>query len=393
VSRLSSGKERRRARKPDSPAETRLNEFVGVTGRTPTDKNHAQLLIDGEETFEAIFSAIDTAEHEVLVQFYIIRSDAVGLALQERLIAAARRGVRVRVLCDVIGSMFLGFRYVRVLEQEDVQIKGIFGPHRALGRIGMNFRNHRKAVIIDGKIGFTGGLNIGQEYIDGGKAFDSWRDTHISFEGPMAAQLRDIFADDWMAVTGDQLPVGAKPEASGNMRGLVADSGPTDMLESGSLMLCAMVNMARKRLWIATPYLVPHADLSTALQLASLRGVDVRIMIPAPSDNILAWYASRNAAMVLAKAGIDVLEYEPGMMHSKIMLIDDDFASVGTVNLDIRSALLNFELTALIEDAQFAAQVDDMLRADFAKCAPLPDPAPRHVRFLAPVARLFGPLL
>jgi cardiolipin synthase len=353
----------------------------------------ADLLIDGPRAFDAIFTEIDRAEREILVQFYIIRADEVGLELQKRLIAAARRGVEIRVLCDIIGSLFLGRRYMRVLQAEGISIRGIPGPHRALGRLGVNFRNHRKAVVIDGGVGFTGGINIGQEYVDGGQHFDSWRDTHLRVEGPMATQLRDMFAADWGGVTGEKLSASLPANGSGTYMGLIAGFGPTDTLERGSLFLCALVNLANRRLWIATPYLIPHTDLRSALQLAALRGVDVRILIPKQSDNNLAWYASRNAAEALSGSGVEVFEYNPGFMHSKVILVDDDIASVGTLNLDIRSALLNFEQTAVVEDSNFAAKVDAMLRIDFAKSSRVETPGPCHVRLLAPMARLFGPLL
>ncbi len=393
ISRLSTRSKLPRAMPLPVPSEGHLGQLTGVTGTSVTEGNKVTLLIDGQDTFDAIFAAIDDAEHEILVQFYIMRADKLGLVLREHLIAAARRGVQVHVLCDIIGSLFLGYRYVKVLEAEGIKLRGIPGPHMALGRIGINFRNHRKAVVVDGVIGFTGGLNVGQEYIDGGHKFDSWRDTHVRIDGPMATQLRDIFAADWKGVTKKDLADLPPPQPAGDHRGLITGFGPTDTLERGSLLLCGMVNLARRRLWIATPYLVPHTDLLSALQLASLRGVDVRILIPAPSDNIIAWYASRNAAMTLINAGIDVYEYQAGFMHSKVMLIDDNVASIGTVNLDIRSALLNFEQTALIEDKDFAHQVEAMLTTDFANATPVANPPPRHVRVLAPVARLFGPLL
>lgn len=375
----------------DAPG--RLADLCEVTRVPLTDGNDIRLLVDGRETFDAIFAAIDEAETEIVVQFYIVRADAVGLDLRDRLIAAARRGVTVRVLCDLIGSLFLGWRYVRDLNRAGVTIRGIPGPHRALGRIGLNFRNHRKAVVVDGRIGFTGGINIGEEYVDGGKHFDAWRDTHVRIEGPMAAQLRDLFAGDWAAVTGKDMDPWKPCAPAGKTRGQVTGFGPTDRLERGSLLLCGLVGLARRRLWIATPYLVPHTDLLTALELAALRGVDVKILIPAPSDNILAWYASRSYARTLAQVGIEIAEYTAGFMHQKAMLIDDDIASVGTVNFDIRSALLNFEETALVEDRAFAAEVERMLAADFARSRPVAVPGPLHVRLLAPVARLAGPVL
>ena len=395
VSRLSQTPDDRHApaaRADDAPG--RLGALRGVTGVPLRAGNDLRLLVDGRATFDAIFAAIDAAECEVVVQFYIIRADAVGLALRDRLVAAAGRGVRVHVLCDLVGSLLLGRRYSRALQAAGVEIRGIPGPHRALGRIGLNFRNHRKAVVVDGRTGFVGGYNVGREYVDGGASFDGWRDTHLAMRGPMAGQLRDLFAADWFAVTGRALePMPEAPAVEGGRLGLVAGFGPTDRLERGSLLLCGLIGLARHRLWIATPYLVPHTDLLTALQLAALRGVDVRVLIPAPADKALVWYASRGYARMLQAGGIAVLEYLPGFMHQKVILIDDDLASIGTMNLDIRSALLNFEATALVEDEGFAAEVAAMLEADFARARAVADPPSRRVRALAPVARIFGPLL
>jgi cardiolipin synthase len=375
----------------DRPA--RLSELGGVTQAPLRAGNRVELLVDGRETFDAIFEAIDGAERELLVQFYILRRDALGCALRDRMIAAAERGVKVRVLLDFIGSLMLGPRYIRELRRAGIEVRGVPGVNSPKGRIGVNFRNHRKTVVVDGRLGFSGGLNAGDEYIDGGKHFASWRDTHLRLEGPMAAQLRDLFAVDWKAVTDQRLPAMEAPEAADGRLGLLTGTGPTDDLERGSLLLCGLVGLARRRLWIATPYLVPHADLSTALQLAQLRGVEVRILIPLPADSRLIWYASREAARNMIRMGIEVMEYLPGFMHQKVMLIDDDIASVGTMNLDIRSALLNFEATALVEDRGFAREVEAMLEADFARARPVPEPPARHVRVLGPVARLFGPLL
>ena len=379
-----------------APGRGRLAQLSGVAGVPVTTGNAARLLIDGRETFDAVFAAIDAAETEVLVQFYIIRSDALGLALRDRLVAAAGRGVRVAVLCDVIGSLLLGRRYVRELRAAGCEIRGIPGPHRTLRRVGINFRNHRKAVVVDGRIGFTGGINAGQEYLDGGRAFSAWRDTFVRLEGPMVGQLRALFAADWRAITGREPP---PPPASpagrdGDVAGMVVGFGPSDPLEKGSLLICGLIGLARRRLWLTTPYLVPHADLLTALQLAALRGVDVRVIVPKERDHILPWYASRDYFEPLIRAGASVHEYRDGFMHQKVVLVDDDVAAVGSVNLDIRSLLLNFELTALMEGERIAADVERMLEADLDRSTPAPARSPNwKVRLFAPVARLFAPLL
>lgn len=398
VSRINQKPDHRYAdREGPDAREGRLSTLRGITHARLTAGNRLELLVDGAETFDAIFPAIDAAEEELLVQFYIVRRDDVGLELRDRLIAAAARGVRVFVLLDLLGSLTLGPRYIRELRAAGIRIRGVPGRRGPRGRIGLNFRNHRKSVLIDGRLGFTGGINAANEYVDGGKHFDEWRDTHLLIEGPMARQLRDLFAADWEAVAKEPLPAlerAAEGAGDANGRlGLVTGYGPSDAQERGSLLLCGLVGLAKERLWLTTPYLVPHADLMTALQLAQLRGVDVRILIPEPSDKWLPWYATRATAREMMRVGIEVVQYTPGFMHQKVILIDDDIASVGTINLDIRSALLNFEQTALVEDRGFASEVEAMLKRDFDRSEPLPDPPPLHERALAPVARLFGPLL
>ena len=392
-----------------SAERTRLEALEAIAARPVTRGNRAEILIDGRATFEAVFEAMDAARRELLVQFYIVHDDPLGRALHERMVAAARRGVEVRFLYDALGSFWLGRAYVRELREAGVQVHAISGPRRPVGRVGVNFRNHRKTVVADARVGFTGGVNAGQEYIDGGAQFDAWRDTFVRLRGPMVAQLRTVFAQDWAWAAKEPLedapedacagappdPQGSDaPEAPGGVPGLILACGPTDTIERGSLFLCGLIGLARRRLWIATPYFVPHTDLLTALQLAAMRGVSVRILVPAQADHLLPWYASRDYFDAVQAVEAEVWEYEAGFMHQKVMLIDDDIASIGTMNLDIRSVMLNFEASALIEDEGFAARVEAMLEADFARArlAP-PIHQSKRVRLLAPVARLFGPLL
>ncbi|MGR3540922.1 MAG: cardiolipin synthase [Hasllibacter sp.] len=379
---------------------SRLATIDAISPFPVTLGNRPELLIDGEAMFPAVFEAIAAAEVEVVAQSYIVRADAVGWELHRHLREAAARGVRVRFLCDALGCLLLPRRYLRELREAGVEAHVIRGPRRPVGRFGLNYRNHRKTVVVDGRIGFTGGINAGQEYIDGGRRFEDWRDTHLRIEGPVAWQLRSVFADDWKwASGGDELPdegLSRPQEDADGLPALLVPNGPTDEVERGSLLACALIGLARRRLWIASPYLVPHTDLLTALQLAAKRGVDVRILIPEGADHRLPWLAARDYLSDLYPVGIEVFAYRAGFMHQKVFLVDDDVASVGTLNLDIRSVLLNFEATVVLEDEGFAAQVKAMLEADFARAARLEtDPAqmPLWLKAAAPVARLFAPVL
>ncbi|KIT15114.1 phospholipase D-like domain-containing protein [Jannaschia aquimarina] len=371
-----------------------IDAFTAVADEDVTEGNRATLLIDGGPTYAAIHEAIDEAREEVLVQFYIWRDDEAGRAMRDRLVAAARRGVRVCVLCDLIGSLQLGRGFVETMREAGCEVRGFRGRGLAF-TISVNFRNHRKCVVIDGRTLFTGGINCAQEYVDGKHWFDTWRDTFVRLDGPVAAQGRASFARDWNDLGEKSLPNMPAPEATtGNVRAMLASPGPGGELERGSLLLCGLAAQARRRLWMTTPYLVPHDDLLTALQVAAIRGVDVRILVPRPSDNIVAWYAARAYVDDVMEAGGEVREYLPGFMHQKVALVDDDLVSIGTMNLDVRSALLNYEMTALIEDRDFAAEVAEMLEADWAQSTDrhLRDPS-RRIRFFAPIARLMAPVL
>ena len=358
-----------------------------------------ELVTEGRALFDAIFEAIDGAESEVLVQYFIPRRDGLGERMKDRLLAAAARGVRVRLMCDALGSIWLGLGYLRSLRAGGVEAVVIRGPKRPLGRVGLNFRNHRKAVIVDGRLAFTGGHNLGQEYVDGGRRFEAWRDTSIRVEGPTAWNLRELYAEDWAWASGE--PLGRpdalrQPEEGPGLPALLIPTGPTDELERASLMLMSLIGAARERLWIATPYLVPHTDVLSALQLASWRGVDVRILIPANPDKWLPWLAARAFFEDLTLSGVEIWEYERGFMHQKVMVVDHDLACVGTLNLDVRSVMLNFESTIAVQDEGFAGSVAEMLERDFAASRRIDGDlsrAPGPVRFLAPIARLFGPVL
>lgn len=378
---------------------SKLRALDALSPMAVTVGDRIELMTDGAALFDAIMEAIDAAETEVLVQYFIIRRDPVGRRLQERLIEAARRGVRVRLMCDALGSIWLGPWYLRALREAGAQAAVIKGPQRPLGRVGLNFRNHRKAVIVDGRLAFTGGHNLGQEYVDGGRRFEAWRDTSIRIEGPTAWHLRELYGEDWAWAAG--APLGqpddlVRPKEGEGLPALLMPTGPTDEMERASLMLMWLIGSARERLWIATPYLVPHTDVLSALQLAAWRGVDVRILIPAKPDKWLPWLAARAFFEDLTLSGVQIWEYERGFMHQKVMLVDDDLACVGTLNLDVRSVMLNFEATVAVQDEAFAGEVAAVLERDFASSRRLDGDlsrAPLPVRGLAPIARLFGPVL
>lgn len=376
--------------------EKRYAALVAMQGRPFRPGHQARLLVNGEATFEAIFAAIAQAQHTVLVQFFVLHDDALGQHMQHALLERAAAGVRVCVLYDGVGSHDLPRRYVETLRAGGVAIHP-FATRRWRNRFQLNFRNHRKIVVVDGARAYIGGLNVGDEYMGRKPPLSPWRDTHLEIRGPAVADLQQLFADDWQWITGKPPPLHPAPAACGPARVLTVATGPADPQETGSLFFVATINAARHRLWLTTPYFVPDSAVRAALRLAVLRGVDVRVLIPSRPDHVTVFLASTLHAHHALRAGVRVFRYQPGFVHQKVLLVDEDCAAVGSINLDSRSFRLNFEVSALVLDRDFAAEVATMLEADFTQSREvdaneyLKAPYPRRIAMH--VARLFDPLL
>lgn len=378
------------------PACARFAAISALQRRPFRSGHRLRLLIDGEGTFAAMLAAMAAAEHCLLVQFFVIHDDALGRRLQQVLLQRAAAGVQVCVLFDGVGSHALPRRYVQALREGGVAIHR-FATHRLRNRFQLNFRNHRKIVVVDGARGFVGGLNAGDEYLGRKPPLAPWRDTMLELCGPAVADLQQVFADDWQWITGQLPPLLDAPHDEGRASALVVAAGPADRLETGSLFFTAAIHAARRRLWLSTPYFVPDHAVRAALQLAVLRGVDVRVLIPSRPDHHTVFLASTLHAYHAVRAGIGMFRYQPGFLHQKAVLVDDHTAAIGSMNLDSRSFRLNFEITALAVDEAFAADVEAMLRDDFARCRAIDaheyDDAPYLRRVAMHVARLFDPIL
>ncbi|WP_340110156.1 cardiolipin synthase [Pikeienuella sp. HZG-20] len=378
-------------------ARSRAAAFERLAGMPIVSGNDVELLIDGAATFGAIFAAIEKAESYVAASFYIIRDDRIGRAFKDLLIARARDGVRVLLIYDALGSVSLRNSYLKDLKAAGVEVCNFHAIRRKLNPFQINFRNHRKIVIVDGKVGFVGGLNVGDEYMGRDPDFGRWRDTHLRLTGPTVTQLQLVFAEDWHWAN-DEIPEffwGARSESEGG-KALILAPGPADPLETGSLYFCNIIGAATERLWIATPYFVPDVDTLSALKLAALRGVDVRILLPAREDQLLVWLAAFAYFDEVRAAGVEIWRYHDGFMHQKVVVVDDSLASIGTINLDIRSCRLNFEVTALLFDKAAVRKAAEMLEADFRVSRPHETPLSEEKplkRLGAPIARLFTPLL
>ena len=378
------------------PGCARFAALSALQGQPFRGGHRLRLLIDGDAAFDAMLSAMAAAESCLLVQFFIIHDDGLGRRLQQVLLQRADAGVRVCVLYDGVGSHDLPQHYVDALRAGGVTIHP-FSTHRWRNRFQLNFRNHRKIVVVDGTCAFVGGLNVGDEYLGLKPPLAPWRDTQLELRGPVVAELQRHFAEDWRWITGNLPPLLPPLPGHGDASALVVASGPADELETGSLFFTAAINAARERVWLSTPYFVPDHSVRAALQLAVLRGVDVRVLIPARPDHRTVFLASTLHAYHAVRTGIRMFRYQPGFLHQKALLIDHDSAAIGSMNLDSRSFRLNFEVSALVVDAAFAGEVETMLTTDFSHAHAIDEreylDAPYLRRVAMHVARLFDPLL
>lgn len=333
-----------------------------------TVANKVDLLIDGDRTFDSIVEGIDSAKNYVLFQFFIVKDDGIGRRIKEHLLKKLAEGVKVYFLYDEVGSNKLGKAYQNELRKAGCQILP-FNTRKGKGnRFQLNFRNHRKIVVVDGTTAWIGGHNVGDEYIGLDPKFGHWRDTHVRITGPAALAAQYSFVEDWhwaadTMIVLDWTPV---PSEDGADKVLVIASGPADEVETATLMFLHTINSATERIWIASPYFVPDDQIVSALQLACLRGVDVRILIPDMPDHLSVYLAAYSYFDEVGKMGARFYRYSDGFLHQKAMLVDKAVAAVGTANFDNRSFRLNFEVTAIVLNEDFAKQIESMFLADFA---------------------------
>ncbi|RYD79015.1 MAG: cardiolipin synthase [Verrucomicrobiaceae bacterium] len=363
-----------------------------------TRGNHIELLIDGEATFRSIFESIAQARDYVLVEFYIIHDDALGRRLKEALIAKARSGVRCYVLYDEVGSHDLPVTYTEELRRAGVEIHPFNTRKGDTNRFQLNFRNHRKIVIVDGHTAFIGGHNVGDEYLGKDPKYGPWRDTHVKAQGPVVQCVQIAWAEDWNWAAGSRLKLNWKPApAPGGEGGLAfcLPSGPADEFETCTFFFLHAINTAKKRIWIASPFFVPDEQILSALQLAAPRGVDVRILLSANPDQLHIYLSSFTFLPQLEKAGVQTWRYNEGYLHQKAILVDD-VCGIGTANFDNRSFRLNFEITLLFTETSVVADAEKMFTADFARSnrATAADftARPWWFRFAARTSRLMAPI-
>lgn len=340
-------------------------------GRQPfTSGNQCTLLKNGKATFEALFEAMEEARDYILLEFYLVRSDRVGQRIHHILRRKLAEGVRVYFLYDDVGSLSLPRKYLRDLENAGASVASFGNGNVRRLRFQINFRNHRKLLICDGKTGFIGGINLADEYLGKPYGEEPWRDTHCQIEGPAVLGLQLAWLEDWNWAAPENPELNWEPTDCGDpgQEVMILPSSPADTWETCALFFLNCINNARQRLWIASPYFVPDFQIMNALHLAALRGVDVRIMIPENSDNVIIGMAAYSYLVQANRSGIGIYKYQPGFMHQKVVLVDERYAAIGTANLDNRSMRLNFEITALSTSVSFVAEVETMLQEDLRHC-------------------------
>lgn len=347
------------------PLATAVRIAVALGEPAPTAGNQVQLLPDGAGAFERMFEAIEAARHHIHIEMYIYRHDRLGSQLLEILMRKARAGVEVRLLLDYVGT-FARWRLIRRLRRAGGK-GAVFLPVWPFGkRFVPNLRNHRKIIVCDGNVAFFGGLNVGEEYL-GRRGKSNWCDMHVCVRGPAVADVQRIFAEDWDFSTGECVEGPTyfpQRPAEGKEVVQILSGGPDRSINPIRQTLLWAIAHAQKRLWIASPYLVPDPAVRDALRTAALSQVDVTLLTQGlPPDNWLAYYAGAFFYPDLLEAGVRIFEYSAGMMHAKMLLSDEDGVAIGSANLDYRSLHLNFELTGVFSNGPLAAEAEQRFRA------------------------------
>ena len=346
--------------------EQQLQQLIfGGSGFTLTQNNQIDLLKDGKATFDCIFEALEGAQKTIHLQYYIFEEGELAERLLQLFIEKEIAGVEVRLIYDGIGSYSLSRSYLKSLKQAGIEIYS-FLPFRFGKSISsINYRNHRKIIVVDGSVAFTGGINISDKYLKGDATLGMWHDMHLRLSGEAARHLDTVFINDWEKVTGNRLPL--PPKLSIPKPGLstiqILATGPDDHFPLMEQAYFSLITGARNYVYITNPYLIPSPAIQTALHTAALSGVDVRLLISAQADSSLVAWCVQSYFERFLMAGIKIYSYPEGFLHSKIITVDDRVATVGTANVDDRSFQHNFEVNAFIYDANIAIQ----LREDFIK--------------------------
>lgn len=373
--------------------------FRNVNGALPFEGNTVRTFTDGYQMFQSLLEAIERARHHIHLQFYIFEDDAAGRMVSDALIKKAKEGVEIRLLYDDVGSWKVDHSFFERMREAGIETRGFLKVRFPMFTSKVNYRNHRKVVIIDGCVGFVGGMNIALRYLKG-VSWGIWRDTHIRVEGSAVYGLQVSFLTDWYAADRSLITSSCYfPEISSNGESLVqiVTSNPIGGMESIVQGLLIAITISRKYFYIQTPYLLPTEPILMGLKTAALGGVDVRIMIPERSDSRIAHLASLSYLEELIKSGVKIYRYKKGFLHSKMMVSDDTLSTVGSTNMDFRSFEHNFEVNAFLYDRPSAQKMKSIFLDDQkdAELVSLKEwrMRPWYQKVAESVIRLFAPLL
>jgi cardiolipin synthase len=369
-----------------------------------TSKNTVKLLINGENKFPEVLEAIQNAKYHIHIEYYIFEDDEIGIALGEAMIAKAKEGVKVRFIYDDFGSRDIRKKLVPWLVENGVEAYPFLKVHFILLANRLNYRNHRKIIVIDGFTAFIGGINVSDRYINGVNNQLYWRDTHLRIDGPGSLYLQYLFLCDWNFCADEILqpdniffpPLPAQVTAD-NKIVQIAASGPDSESPTILFSILQAINLATTEILITSPYFIPGESLLDALTIASLSGISVKLLIPGKSDSRLVNAAARSFYNDLLYAGVEIYQYKRGFVHAKTMVTDKKVAMVGTANMDFRSFDLNFEVNAIVYDTEIATELTTIFYNDL-KDAEKIDAVkwaerPLHKQLLEKAARLLSPLL
>lgn len=366
-----------------------------------TTGNEIQLFTDGRKKFDALIADINQATDHIHMEYYIYRADDLGVEVREALTAAALRGVKVRLLVDAWGSTQVNVRFFAKLIEAGGEVAAFFPLFVPYINPRINYRNHRKIVVIDGKIGFTGGFNVGNEYLGLVKKFGYWRDNHLRIHGEIVYALQNRFIMDWNSQNTKEVRyrknLFPKIYSTGTRAAQIVTSGPDSEHEQIKMTYLKMISLAKEEILIQTPYYIPDASIHEALKLALLSGVKVRMQIPNKPDHMLVYWATYSFSAELLDYGAIIETYENGFIHAKTMIIDGGIASVGSANIDVRSFQLDFEVNTIIYDEELALEIREAFFEDSTKSELLTKEKYQRrgaiIKLKEGLARLISPLL
>ena len=365
-----------------------------------SSKNQVQLFFKGQDKFDQLMSDLEQAEQYIHMEYFIWKNDRLSQKVVQILKERAAHGVEVRILYDAVGN-YLSRKYLKALRIMGIKIYPYYNFVSPLKIHTLNYRNHRKIVVIDGITGYLGGMNMGEEYIDGGKRFPWWRDTHLRIQGESMSVLQEVFKVSWFNTTREELSkdnnLSRDPGEKDLVHVQITTSGPDSAWESIQQLYFLLISSAEHAIYIHTPYFIPDASIVMALKTAALSGIDVRIILTGLLDKRLPYWAALTFIGDLLKAGVRFFYYNRGFMHAKTIVVDGSCCSVGTANMDIRSFQLNYEINALIYDEKIAGKIVEMFHYDLDFCLEftLEDygKISRAKQLRNSLARLFAPLL